>query len=269
MIARASRISPVAHALDDRAQRHDRADADRHADEEEQQPPPRRPQLAREHPQHERHDAASAADAWWCARPARRAARSADVGHRGQLRIVRDEHDRRLAGAVDVEQQIDDRVPGRAVEVAGRLVGQQDRRVVGERARDRHALLLAARELRRIVMARGRAARPRPAGVVARAAGVRHAGNLHRHEHVLERGQRRQQVEELEDEPDARAAQPGQRVLVERRDVDAVEDRCCPVEGASSPASSPSSVDLPLPGRAGDRDDTPAVDARDPADAGS
>ena len=38
------------------------------------------------------------------------------------------------------------------VEVAGRLVGQHDRRVVGERARERDALLLAARQLRRIVM---------------------------------------------------------------------------------------------------------------------
>ena len=41
---------------------------------------------------------------------------------------------------------------GRRVEVAGRLVGQHDRRIVGERARDRDALLLAARQLRRIVM---------------------------------------------------------------------------------------------------------------------
>ena len=42
--------------------------------------------------------------------------------------------------------------PVRRVEVAGRLVGQHDRRVVGERARDGDALLLAARELRRIVV---------------------------------------------------------------------------------------------------------------------
>ena len=58
-----------------------------------------------------------------------------------------------LRVAVDVEQQLDDLMPGRAVEVAGRLVGEQDRRIVGERAGDRDALLLAARELRRVVMA--------------------------------------------------------------------------------------------------------------------
>ena len=46
--------------------------------------------------------------------------------------------------------------PLRRVEIPGRLVGQHDRRIVGERARQRDALLLAAGQLRRIVM--------RPAG---------------------------------------------------------------------------------------------------------
>ena len=50
-----------------------------------------------------------------------------------------------------------------AVEIAGRLVGQDDRRIVGQRAGDGDALLLAARELRRIVMAAVRAGRPRRA----------------------------------------------------------------------------------------------------------
>ena len=36
---------------------------------------------------------------------------------------------------------------GLRVEVARRLVGQQDRRIVDERARDRHALPLTARQL--------------------------------------------------------------------------------------------------------------------------
>ena len=166
---------------------------------------------------------------------------------RRQLRIVRHEHQRRLARAVDVEQQLDDLVAGGAVEIAGRLVGEQDRRIVRQRARDRDALLLAARELRRIVMAALGRARPPRAAPSRAPRGLRHAGDLHRHQDVLERGQRRQQVEELEDEADARAAQPRQRVLVERGDVDAVDARCCPVDGASRPAIRPSSVDLPLP----------------------
>ena len=39
------------------------------------------------------------------------------------------------------------------VEGAGRLVAQQDRRPLGDGARNRHALLLAARELRRKMVA--------------------------------------------------------------------------------------------------------------------
>ena len=56
------------------------------------------------------------------------------------------------------------------VEVAGRLVGQQDRGVVDQRARDRDALLLAARELARVVVPRGRRARARAAPRRARSA---------------------------------------------------------------------------------------------------
>ena len=71
---------------------------------------------------------------------------------RGEIRIVRHQHQRRAAGSMDVEQQVDDLSTGRAVEIAGRFVGEQQRRIVGERASDRDALLLAARELRRIMM---------------------------------------------------------------------------------------------------------------------
>ena len=41
---------------------------------------------------------------------------------------------------------------GRRVEVAGRLVGQQQRRLVDQRARDGDALLLAARQLIRMML---------------------------------------------------------------------------------------------------------------------
>ena len=48
-------------------------------------------------------------------------------------------------------QQVDDLAAGLGVEVAGRLVGEDDQRPLGERPRDRDALALAARELRRPV----------------------------------------------------------------------------------------------------------------------
>ena len=42
---------------------------------------------------------------------------------------------------------------GRRIEIAGGLVGEHDRRTMHERARDRHALQLAARELARHAVA--------------------------------------------------------------------------------------------------------------------
>ena len=55
--------------------------------------------------------------------------------------------DHRRPGAVHAVQQLHDPDRGLGVEVAGRLVRQQQRRVVDERARQRHALLLAAGQL--------------------------------------------------------------------------------------------------------------------------
>ena len=65
------------------------------------------------------------------------------------LQVVRDEHQGRLAPALQAEQQVDDLLAGLAVEVAGRLVGQDDLRARAQGAGDGDALLLAAGELRR------------------------------------------------------------------------------------------------------------------------
>jgi len=53
---------------------------------------------------------------------------------------------------MNAAQQLHDVTAVRAVQVARRLVRQHDRRIVGERARERDALLLAAGQLRWIVM---------------------------------------------------------------------------------------------------------------------
>ena len=103
----------------------------------------------------------------------------------------------RAAQPVHLEEQFDDLPPGRRVEVAGGFVGEKKRRIVSERARNRHPLLLAAGELRRVVMATLATGRLRREARGARAR-VPRPGDLHRHEHVLERGQRRKQVKELE-----------------------------------------------------------------------
>ncbi len=69
----------------------------------------------------------------------------------GQRRVVGDQHQRHGALGRLGEKQVGHLPPGRLVEIAGRLVGDQDARRWRQRPRDRHALLLAARQLARIV----------------------------------------------------------------------------------------------------------------------
>ena len=66
--------------------------------------------------------------------------------------LVRDEHDREAALAVQPLEDVHHLDARARVEVARRLVGQQDRRAVDERTRDGDALLLSARELIRMVI---------------------------------------------------------------------------------------------------------------------
>ena len=97
-----------------------------------------------------------------------------------QREIVGDQHQRGAALRVPGEQELDDLAAGRLVEIAGRLVGDQDRRIRRERAGERDALLLAAGELGRIVVEpvaqadRGklRAARSNASGAPASSSGT-------------------------------------------------------------------------------------------------
>jgi hypothetical protein len=76
-------------------------------------------------------------------RPSRSAIRPGNA--RRDLALVGDHEDRR-ALPVQLVQQREDPLAGAAVEVAGRLVGEHDRRAAEQRPRDRHALALAARQ---------------------------------------------------------------------------------------------------------------------------
>ncbi len=71
------------------------------------------------------------------------------VGDRGCARLVRDHHGCLAVAVGRVPHELEDLAARLRVEVPGRLVGEEDRRPRDERARDRDALLLAARELRR------------------------------------------------------------------------------------------------------------------------
>src|SRR5262245_37554780 len=68
----------------------------------------------------------------------------------GNVVLVCNQHDR-LATGKQFFEQIHDFIAGLAIQVTRRLVGQQDRRIVDERARNRHTLTLPAGELRWLV----------------------------------------------------------------------------------------------------------------------
>ncbi len=131
---------------------------------------------------------------------------------------MRDQQQRRAEPRVLLEQMVDDRLAGGAVEIAGRLVGQQQRRAGDEGARDRDALLLAARQLAGIVPQ----AMPEPDPSQRRLGqreGVAMPSQFERDRDVLARRHRRQQVKALEHDPDMTPPQPRQPAFVEAAQV--------------------------------------------------
>ena len=62
------------------------------------------------------------------------------------VKLMRDEHDGNAQFAVDALQECQNAFCGFQVECAGGFVAQQDFRLVGERTRNGHALLLPARQ---------------------------------------------------------------------------------------------------------------------------
>ena len=122
---------------------------------------------------------------------------------------------------VEVGQQFHDLDRALAVEIAGRLVGEQHVGLGDDRAGDGDALLLAARQLGRGMVppvGRGRPCRARPWPCSRRVALVL-AAIEQRQLDILERGGAREQVEALEDEAEIAAAQQRALVAVEAFDM--------------------------------------------------
>ena len=121
------------------------------------------------------------------------------------------------------EERDDVRARG-AVEVPRRLVGEDDARLLDERPGDRDALLLAAGEMRRQV---GRAIGEADLLEQGERAGtrlvVRDAGRSDRRLHVVDCGERRDQVELLEHEPERPQPEIGEGGVAERAEVLAFE----------------------------------------------
>src|SRR5690606_1905285 len=133
-------------------------------------------------------------------------------------------HDRR-AETVELFEQVHDAHADRLVDIAGRLVRQQQAWLVDHRARDGDALLLAARKQLRTGV--DVLLEPDPAqqlGDMLQHLGVARAGDLERQRDVLERGQVVEQPEILEHHADLaahgrhRAPRQGRDVAAEQGD---------------------------------------------------
>jgi len=138
--------------------------------------------------------------------------------YRGDLGIVRDEHDG-AAVLAEFAKEAKDGVAGVRVEVAGGLVGEDDARAVDQSAGNGGALLLAAGELAGPVFgAIGQVHRLEGGQRALSALLARNAAVDHRQLYVLHHVELGQQIEELEHEPDLAVA--NRRKLPRRRSFD-------------------------------------------------
>ena len=134
-----------------------------------------------------------------------------------------DHHDGLIEAVDRAAQDVEHAGARGRVEVARRLVGEDDGGASGERAGDRDALLLAAGELGRAGASRGRRGRPSRAARSSQAGIDLAAGDPDRQRDVLGRVEHRHEVEELEDEAELRAAQLRHPLVGEAGDLGAVD----------------------------------------------
>src|SRR5581483_1099826 len=105
------------------------------------------------------------------------------------LQRVRDGDDGALVLVAEPPQRLDYGPLVRLVELSGRLVGQHERRAAGGRRRDGDSLLLAARELRGVVVGATFQAELGE-GIASLSPAAVQSGQLPRCDDVLERSQR-------------------------------------------------------------------------------
>src|SRR5207247_1376596 len=143
----------------------------------------------------------------------------------GAVRVPRDtfvvrHQDDRFALFVQVVEDFQDFNARRGVEITGRLVGEDDQRIVHQRARDGDSLLLAAGEFKGFVMRAVIQANPRgvlgsqPAALLLRPAPVKK-----RDLDIFHDGQLLYAIVGLKNKSEPRSANAGQGVVVHLRDV--------------------------------------------------
>jgi hypothetical protein len=127
---------------------------------------------------------------------------------------------------VDAADQFEDQLSVFRIEIAGRLVGQDQWRAVDDGAGNRHALHLAAGELvRKVRRSPFQSHFRQHLGHARLDLGARNGSQRQRKGHVLEHIQRRDEIEKLEDVADRFAAQHRQARFVQRGGFDVVEQQ--------------------------------------------
>ena len=159
-------------------------------------------------------------------RPSDRRTRRLRIG--GDVRLVRDEHDGDAVALIQFAEQRHDFLAGVGVEIAGRLVGQQQLGLVDQCACNGDALLLPAGYL---VGTRARVLSEtdflQHLVGTRQAFGARRAAIDQRQGNVVFQARARQQVEPLEHEADHLIAQQRQFVAALRVHIAAIEQISC------------------------------------------
>src|SRR5437660_7208348 len=129
------------------------------------------------------------------------------VAIHNDIKIVRNHDNSQAVTAVQVAEQLDDLAPGSGVEVSGRLIGQQDARLIDQGTGDGGTLHLAAGQFARPMpepLAQADSFQefhaPPPQWLTLAQPAPRGMLDHLRHQDVFERIELRQQVVELEDE---------------------------------------------------------------------
>ena len=144
----------------------------------------------------------------------------------GDVRLVRDEHDRFSLLHVELLERMQDDLAGFRIEVSRRLVGKDERRIVDERPRDRDALHHAARNLVRMMLPECFREMPRRSSAFLGdlfALFFRHIRIDERQGDIAQHRRARKQIECLEDESDLLAADVRELFVGKFRDIFAVE----------------------------------------------
>jgi hypothetical protein len=151
-----------------------------------------------------------------------RAAQHRRGPHRCADLLMGDQQQGRAEAGVMLEQAIDDNAAGRAVEIAGGLVSEQQFWTGDERAGDCHALLLTTGQLAGI-MGQTMTETNRGERFCGRGEGIGPTSELERDRDIFERRHCRNQVKGLKYDADPGAAQPGKSILIKSANVGAVD----------------------------------------------